>query len=77
MLGVSKRDQIRNEEILRRTRITDVAQRVIARRNWNGSPSAAFVDTQRGGQTTFSASQVEYGIPYKRPTSSCGVCRLI
>ncbi|CAH2235766.1 jg7624 [Pararge aegeria aegeria] len=28
MLGVSLRDQIRNEEIRRRTRITDMAQRV-------------------------------------------------
>ncbi|CAH2216333.1 jg18744 [Pararge aegeria aegeria] len=28
MLGVSLRDQIRNEEIRRRTRVTDIAQRV-------------------------------------------------
>ncbi|CAH2260956.1 jg17726 [Pararge aegeria aegeria] len=28
MLGVSLRDQIKNKEILRRTRITDLAQRV-------------------------------------------------
>ncbi|CAH2235024.1 jg1294 [Pararge aegeria aegeria] len=29
MLGVSLRDQIRNEEIRRRTRVTDIAQRVV------------------------------------------------
>ncbi|CAH2240183.1 jg10124 [Pararge aegeria aegeria] len=33
MLGVSLRDQIRNEEIRRRTRVTDIAQRV-ARLKW-------------------------------------------
>ncbi|CAH2269230.1 jg1750 [Pararge aegeria aegeria] len=33
MLGVSLRDQIRNEEIRRRTRVTDIAQRV-AKLNW-------------------------------------------
>ncbi|CAH2208128.1 jg27685 [Pararge aegeria aegeria] len=33
MLGVSLRDQIRNEEILRRTRVTDIAQRV-AKLKW-------------------------------------------
>ncbi|CAH2268559.1 jg2246 [Pararge aegeria aegeria] len=29
MFGVSLRDQIRNEEIRRRTRVTDTAQRVV------------------------------------------------
>ncbi|CAH2218259.1 jg1382 [Pararge aegeria aegeria] len=33
MLGVSLRDQIRNEEIRRRTRVTDIAQRV-AKLKW-------------------------------------------
>ncbi|CAH2216238.1 jg516 [Pararge aegeria aegeria] len=33
MLGVSPRDQIRNEEFLRRTRVTDIAQRV-AKLKW-------------------------------------------
>ncbi|CAH2238195.1 jg13029 [Pararge aegeria aegeria] len=33
MLGVSLRDQIRNEEICRRTKVTDIAQR-IAKLKW-------------------------------------------
>ncbi|CAH2238579.1 jg17165 [Pararge aegeria aegeria] len=33
MLGVSLRDQIRNEEIRRRTRVTEIAQRV-AKLKW-------------------------------------------
>ncbi|CAH2246337.1 jg2221 [Pararge aegeria aegeria] len=33
MLGISLRDQIRNEEIRRRTRVTDIAQRV-AKLKW-------------------------------------------
>ncbi|CAH2235721.1 jg1537 [Pararge aegeria aegeria] len=33
MLGVSLRDQIRNEEIRRKTRVTDIAQRV-AKLKW-------------------------------------------
>ncbi|CAH2234849.1 jg13251 [Pararge aegeria aegeria] len=33
ILGVSLRDQIRNVEILRRTRVTDIAQRV-AKLKW-------------------------------------------
>ncbi|CAH2245094.1 jg15932 [Pararge aegeria aegeria] len=33
MLGLSLRDQIRNEEIRRRTRVTDIAQRV-AKLKW-------------------------------------------
>ncbi|CAH2218147.1 jg26772 [Pararge aegeria aegeria] len=33
MLGVSLRDQIRNEEICRRTRVSDIAQQV-AKLNW-------------------------------------------
>ncbi|CAH2236082.1 jg3652 [Pararge aegeria aegeria] len=53
MSGVSLRDQIRNVVIRRRTRVTDIAQRV-AKLKWqwagNGSPaleSAALVDPQR------------------------------
>ncbi|CAH2218401.1 jg1486 [Pararge aegeria aegeria] len=34
MLGVYLRDQIRNEEIRRRTRVTDGAQRVVAKLKW-------------------------------------------
>ncbi|CAH2259111.1 jg9970 [Pararge aegeria aegeria] len=37
MLGVSLRDQIRNEEIRRRTRVTDIAQRV-AKLKWKWDP---------------------------------------
>ncbi|CAH2217234.1 jg564, partial [Pararge aegeria aegeria] len=37
MLGVSLRDRIRNVEILRRTRVTDIAQRVAKlKRQWAG-----------------------------------------
>ncbi|CAH2240383.1 jg26422 [Pararge aegeria aegeria] len=38
MLGVSLRDQIRNEEFRRRTRVTDIAQRVakLPLRQWAG-----------------------------------------
>ncbi|CAH2232969.1 jg8286 [Pararge aegeria aegeria] len=37
MLGVSQRDPIRNEEIRRRTRITDIAKRVAKlKRQWAG-----------------------------------------
>ncbi|CAH2244011.1 jg2521 [Pararge aegeria aegeria] len=37
MLGVSLRDQIRHEEIRRRTRVTDIAQRVAKlKRQWAG-----------------------------------------
>ncbi|CAH2267916.1 jg8378 [Pararge aegeria aegeria] len=37
MLGVSLRDQIRNAEIRRRTRVTDIAQRVaMLKRQWAG-----------------------------------------
>ncbi|CAH2248399.1 jg6199 [Pararge aegeria aegeria] len=37
MLGVSLRDQIRNEEIRRRTRVTDIAQRVVKLKlHWAG-----------------------------------------
>ncbi|CAH2226340.1 jg578 [Pararge aegeria aegeria] len=36
MLGVSLRDQIRNEEIRRRTRVTDIAQRVELKWKWAG-----------------------------------------
>ncbi|CAH2235770.1 jg7628 [Pararge aegeria aegeria] len=70
MLEVSQCDRIRNVEIRRRTRVTDIAQRVAklkwqrAPRCWNGSPelvSAALVDPQRDGQTILSASQVAAG----------------
>ncbi|CAH2236732.1 jg16972 [Pararge aegeria aegeria] len=36
MLGVSLRDQIRNEEIRRSTRVTDIAQRVKLKWKWAG-----------------------------------------
>ncbi|CAH2235728.1 jg1544 [Pararge aegeria aegeria] len=37
MLGVYLRDQIRNEEIRRRTRVTDIAQRIAKlKRQWAG-----------------------------------------
>ncbi|CAH2215570.1 jg24577 [Pararge aegeria aegeria] len=40
MFGVSLGDQIRNEEILRRTRVTDLAQRV-AKLTWKWSGNIA------------------------------------
>ncbi|CAH2208160.1 jg21834 [Pararge aegeria aegeria] len=40
MLGVSLRDQIRNEEIRRRTRVTDIAQRV-AKLKWQWAGNIA------------------------------------
>ncbi|CAH2236238.1 jg22049 [Pararge aegeria aegeria] len=40
MLGVSLRDQVRNEEIRRRTRVTDIAQRVAELKwKWAGHSS--------------------------------------
>ncbi|CAH2245006.1 jg6946 [Pararge aegeria aegeria] len=70
MLGVSLRDQIRNEEIRRRTGATDIAQRaaklkwkwawrIWVPRCWNGDPTkvkAAFVGPEQGGQTTANES---------------------
>ncbi|CAH2243454.1 jg9370 [Pararge aegeria aegeria] len=96
MLGVSLLDRIRNVEIRRRTRVTDIAQRVaklkwqwaghiVRRKDGRWGPelvSAALVGPQRGGETTFSASQVaagskrlrtvELGTPYKRPMFRSG-----
>ncbi|CAH2247898.1 jg12252 [Pararge aegeria aegeria] len=74
MLGASLRDQIRNVEIRRRTRFTDIAQwpgtqfgaglDVGVPRCWNGSPTlvcAALVDLRRGRRTTLGASQDDAG----------------
>ncbi|CAH2208667.1 jg320 [Pararge aegeria aegeria] len=75
----SLRDQIRNEEIRRKTRVTDVAQRVAKLKwqwrtdgrwgfklEWNPAPvSAALVNPQLGGQTTSNESRGAIG--YKRP----------
>ncbi|CAH2260552.1 jg18260 [Pararge aegeria aegeria] len=80
MLGVSLRDRIRNVEIRRRTRVTDIAQRVaklkwqwadhlVRRKDGRWSPelvSAALVDPKRGGQTTLSASQEAAGYKQHR-----------
>ncbi|CAH2268411.1 jg6280 [Pararge aegeria aegeria] len=46
---------IRNVEIRRRTRVTDIAQRVAKQVN------AALVDSRRGGRTTLGASQEAAG----------------
>ncbi|CAH2215691.1 jg40 [Pararge aegeria aegeria] len=59
MLGVSLRDQIRNEEIRGKTKVTDIAQRV-AKLTWQWAGLIArrtnfdvgVVDPQPGGQTT-------------------------
>ncbi|CAH2242620.1 jg8457 [Pararge aegeria aegeria] len=48
MLGVSLRDQIRNEEIRRRTRVTDIAQRV-AKLKWQWAGHIARRTDGRGG----------------------------
>ncbi|CAH2230626.1 jg19532 [Pararge aegeria aegeria] len=77
ILGESLRDQIRNEEILRRTRVTDIAQRLEKLRElmdikvprcWSGNPApvyAASVDSQPGGRKTSNESREAVG--YKRP----------
>ncbi|CAH2267381.1 jg27564 [Pararge aegeria aegeria] len=56
MLGVSLRNQIRNVEIRRRTRVTDIAQRV-AKLKWQW----ALVGPQRGGQTTLQRQTADSG----------------
>ncbi|CAH2255372.1 jg15419 [Pararge aegeria aegeria] len=48
MLGVSLRDQIRNEEIRRRTRVTDKAQRV-AKLKWQWAGHIAWRTDGRWG----------------------------
>ncbi|CAH2232418.1 jg19353 [Pararge aegeria aegeria] len=48
MLGVSLRDQIRNEEILRRTSVTDIAQRV-AKLKWQWAGRIALRTDGRWG----------------------------
>ncbi|CAH2251949.1 jg13826 [Pararge aegeria aegeria] len=66
MLGVYLRDQIRNEEIRKRTRVTDIAQRV-AKLKWQWAGQLArrtdgpwglkvLVGPQRGGQMTSGES---------------------
>ncbi|CAH2260321.1 jg2365 [Pararge aegeria aegeria] len=75
MSGVSLRDQIRNVEIRRRTRVTDIAQRVAKLNNVSFAlVSAALVYPQRGGQTTLRTSQVTCGTKLlpKRPMFSSG-----
>ncbi|CAH2208792.1 jg24356 [Pararge aegeria aegeria] len=72
MHGLSLRDQIRNEDIRRRTRITDIAQRVAKLKwQWAGHIAwrtdgrlgpmvlkrlAALVDTRRGRRMSSSES---------------------
>ncbi|CAH2268393.1 jg15847 [Pararge aegeria aegeria] len=48
MLGVSLREQIRNEEIRRRTRVTDIAQRV-AKLKWQWAGHIARRTDRRWG----------------------------
>ncbi|CAH2209453.1 jg75 [Pararge aegeria aegeria] len=50
MLGVSLRDQIRNEGIRRRTRVTDIAQRV-AKLKWQWAGHIARRTDGRWGST--------------------------
>ncbi|CAH2209094.1 jg25024 [Pararge aegeria aegeria] len=71
MLGVSQPDQIRNEKIRRRTKVTDIAQRVTKLKcQWartggllGSNPldpeqiNATLVGSQRGGQTTSNESR--------------------
>ncbi|CAH2216892.1 jg8059 [Pararge aegeria aegeria] len=50
MLGVSLRDQIRSEEIRRRTKVTDIAQRV-AKQKWQWAGHIARrTDGRRGSK---------------------------
>ncbi|XP_045505544.1 uncharacterized protein LOC123701954 [Colias croceus] len=58
MLGVSLRDRIRNEEIRRRTGVTDIARRI--KRFWNGGhelDDEAWDDLPQDGRTTWSEWQ--------------------
>ncbi|CAH2235488.1 jg1847 [Pararge aegeria aegeria] len=48
MLGVSLRDQIRNKKIRRRTRVTDIAQRV-AKLKWKWVGHIAWTTDERWG----------------------------
>ncbi|CAH2241629.1 jg24176 [Pararge aegeria aegeria] len=50
MLGLSLRDQIRNEEIRRRTRVTDTAQRVVKLKwQWAGNITLERENVRRWG----------------------------
>ncbi|CAH2269532.1 jg19080 [Pararge aegeria aegeria] len=80
MLGVSLRDQIRNEEIRRRPRVTDIAQRVsklkwqwavhIARRTDGGSVSKVLEWQPRTGKRSVGRSPTKWTDDMKRVAGS-------
>ncbi|CAH2217291.1 jg26510 [Pararge aegeria aegeria] len=89
MSGEYLRYQIGNEEIRRRTRVTDIAQRVaklkcqwvghIAIGRWNGIPApvnAALVDPQPGRQTTSNESQGAAGYKWPRIAEFGTPCKI-
>ncbi|CAH2209422.1 jg21674, partial [Pararge aegeria aegeria] len=60
MLGVSLRDQIRNEEIRRRTRVTDIAQR-LAKLKWKWDGHIALkTDGRWGSKILVKSAQTLY-----------------
>ncbi|CAH2227614.1 jg897 [Pararge aegeria aegeria] len=67
MLGVSLRDKINNDEIRRRTRVPDIAQRV-AKLNWNrwtlGFQGVGMATPHRSVESTnpHLARVVDYGL---------------
>ncbi|CAH2233199.1 jg2736 [Pararge aegeria aegeria] len=88
MLRVCLRDQIRNEEIHRRTRVTDIAQRVSKLKRQCAGPKVLEWQPRIGKRSVGQpptrwtddikrvadkrCTQAEFGTPYKRPMSSCG-----
>ncbi|CAH2262742.1 jg14966 [Pararge aegeria aegeria] len=60
MLGVSLRDQVRNEEIRRRTRVTDIAQRIAKLKwQWAGLSAPRRTDGFWGPKVLVSAVLVD------------------